>query len=165
MCDICNGMTHDESNRWTMQAIEEYGWSVVGVEGPAGVGWAYTIGLLEGFDHPELVVVGLDWPDCGQLLNGLGDQVAGGRLLYPGLEDPDECLEFGVVAPDQWKAKDTFAGWLGYYEWRGGMPADPVAVQVFVGGVPSTRLLLLDDPNSDVKDLVNPPPRRSPPPR
>ncbi len=84
-------------------------------------------------------------------------------MLYPGLEDPDDGLEFGVVAPDQWKAQSTFAGWLGYYEWRGGMPADPVAVQVFVSGAPATRLLLLDDPTSEVSTLVNPPPRRSPP--
>jgi len=168
MCNICDGMSHEESNLWTMQAIERYGWSVVGVEAGRGIGWAYTIGLLEGFDHPELVVVGLDWPASGNLLNRLGDQVAAGRLLYPGLgEDPAEGIELGAVAPSQWTERSTFAGWVGYYEWRGGAPADPFAVQVFVSGKPACRLLLLDDPNGDVAQLVqvSPPPRRSPPPR
>ena len=168
MCDICDGMTHDEFNERTMRGIEQYGWYITGVEDGPGLGWAYTIGLLEGFDHPELIVAGLGWPESGHLLNQLGDRVAAGRLLYPGLADETiEGIDFGVVAPDQWKAQSTFAGWLGYYEWRGGMPADPFAVQVFVSGAPATRLVELDDPGSDISGMrtVNRPPRRSPRPR
>jgi hypothetical protein len=165
MCDICDGMTHDESNLKTMRAIDQYGWSVVGVQCGPRVGWAYTIGLLESFDHPELVVVGLDWPGCGVLLNHLGEQVRAGRPLYPGLEFPDDGIELGVVAPEQWQVRETFAGWLGYYAWRGDAPTEPAAVQVFVDGTPRTRRLLFDDPTSDVRTLLSRPPRRSPRPR
>jgi hypothetical protein len=168
MCDICNGMTHEESYQRTMRAIEQYGWAISGVEAGSGLGWAYTIGLLEGFDHPELVVIGLGWPGGGNLLNQLGERVAAGQLLYPGLSTyRADGVEFGAVAPDQWKTQSTFAGWQGYYEWRGGAPADPFAVQVFVSGAPATRLVQLDDPNSDMERIrsVSHPPRRSPRPR
>jgi hypothetical protein len=168
MCDICDGMTHEEFNQRTMRCIEEYGWYITGVEDGPELGWAYTIGLLEGFDHPELIVVGLEWPGSGNLLNQLGERVAAGQLLHPGLAAyrPDG-VEFGAVAPDQWKAQSTFAGWHGYYEWRGGAPADPCAVQVFVSGAPATRLVELDDPASDISLIrrISRPPRRSPPPR
>jgi hypothetical protein len=168
MCDICDGMTHEEFNQRTMRKIEQYGWVISGVEDGPGLGWAYTVGLLEGFDHPELVVVGLDWPEAVHLLNQLGDRVAAGRLLYPGLgDDTIAGIDFGAVAPSQWKARSTFAGWQGYYEWRGGAPPDAFAVQVFVSGAPATRLVELGDPDSDISltRSVNPPPRRSPPPR
>jgi hypothetical protein len=155
MCIICDGMSHEESNQRTMLAIERYGWSIVGVEAGPRIGWAYTIGLLEGFDQPELVVVGVEWPASADLLNRLGERAAAGASLHPGMiGPPPDHAGFGAVAPEHWKARSTFAGWQSYYEWRGGPPADPVAVQVFVPGEPASRLVRLDDPDADLSRIV-----------
>lgn len=59
--------------------IERHGWHVVLVppeqESP---GWAHTIGLLERFEHPELIVFGMDFQALGPLLNRLGEGVRAG---------------------------------------------------------------------------------------
>lgn len=46
--------------------------------------YGYTVGLPFRFDHPELVLVGLDPRSTSQILNGIGDAIAKGARLEPG---------------------------------------------------------------------------------
>jgi len=46
-----------------------------------GDDWIYTVGLLENFGHPELVVTNVSYPDGGALLNRLGETIRGGLDL------------------------------------------------------------------------------------
>jgi len=49
-----------------------------------GCDWAYSVGLDRNFQHPELLLVGLDASLAGAVIEVLGKQVSGGRLLMPG---------------------------------------------------------------------------------
>jgi uncharacterized protein DUF4262 len=56
---MCNGATREEVFRALHVQIVDRGFAIV----PVGTrienkGWAYTIGLIESKDHPELVVAG-----------------------------------------------------------------------------------------------------------
>jgi hypothetical protein len=125
MCFICDGGTEEQAVEEITQHIIETGWSVQGVLRQNGrLDWAYTIGLAERFDHPELVVTGMCcFPCAGNMLNQAARLVAGGRR-----PDVGEVLELsapvrlGAVHPDQWRG-DRFAVWLRYYETRPTTPS------------------------------------------
>src|SRR6056297_3028495 len=88
MCFMCDGGTYQQYQQLVADHIERFGWHVAGVE-PEGMrpGWAYTIGMLERYDHPELIVTGLCCFDCGHsVLNAAGRVVADGGRLEPGDE-------------------------------------------------------------------------------
>src|SRR3954454_23543479 len=56
VCEICAGLTEEELLSRKFMSIAVDGWAAVAVE--ATPTWAYTIGLLQSFDHPELVITG-----------------------------------------------------------------------------------------------------------
>lgn len=99
---------HREVDARVRHDIDAYGWHVVLVppEDPAP-GWGHTIGLFERFDHPELIVFGIDLEVLGPLLNHLGEAVSRGRRLEDGaLEEgliENRPLAFHAVAP-KWKS-------------------------------------------------------------
>ena len=117
MCTICDGMSFDEHRQLVEQIIDEHGWFVQGVEpGPENRGWAYTVGLIENFDHPELVVVDVGWERAGAILNVLAEEIRDGLYLHAGervLVDEIE-LEFAAVHPAQLQ-HDVFNTWLDHY--------------------------------------------------
>jgi hypothetical protein len=133
MCVICDGESfNDVANRW-LAAIAKVGWALVGVEpGERVVPWAYTLGLSPSFDHPELVVVGMDAADSSRLLNTLAHAVAEGERFAEGetAEIGGHPFSLGWVHPRQFE-HGAFAMWTNVVE-----PAfDPkparLALQVF----------------------------------
>ena len=65
--------------------IESGGHSVAAIVGDeTGCDWAYSIGLTRSYDHPELVVVGLEAPFAGAVIEVLSRRVAEGEQLIPG---------------------------------------------------------------------------------
>lgn len=67
--------------------IETVGFTVAAITGDVtGCDWAYSVGLHHSFHHPELVLVGLDAPLAGAVVQSLGDKVAAGARLRPGSE-------------------------------------------------------------------------------
>lgn len=62
--------------------IERTGWSLMSVMGSRRtLPWTYTIGLLEKFDHPELIMIGVDDRSAGGVLNALGALAERSRRL------------------------------------------------------------------------------------
>ena len=164
MCDICDGMTYEESYERTRRLIEdERWWTLEAVEGSGdSLSWTYTIGITQLLGHPELVVVGLDHEEAGRLLNQLGERIRAGAVLGPGPEtDRVAGLTFGPVAGEQWTQRSTFAGWHGYYDWRGAPRPERSAVQVFVHAWPVTTRVVLGDPTADVHGTGLPRPNRA----
>lgn len=134
MCLMCDGYSEEEIHAQCDQLIAEYGWVVQQIGGgdidePP---WSYTMGLSHGFDHPELVVVGLAPQRAIVLLNGLGRRVRNGGSFVPGslAENAGGSLEvtFGPVHPLLWEGP-LLVGWRAYYESRGLAP-DQRALQV-----------------------------------
>ncbi len=123
-------------------ASPQHGWYIQAVAAcNEGAGWAYTVGLSAGFDHPELVVVGLDFFEGGSLLNALAEEVGHGGTFVAGehinvLEDDAELVE---VDPRQFE-HGAFATWSDYYACLGPPFPQAHALQVWLPEVDSLRL-------------------------
>ena len=50
-----------------------------------GCDWAYSVGLDRCHGHPELLIVGLDAPIAGAVIEVLGKEIADGRRLTEGV--------------------------------------------------------------------------------
>ena len=143
VCMMCDGATRDECRLEVHRCITAYGWFIQAVEaGAHNPDWAYTVGLSAGFDHPELIVVGLPYPDAGGLLNALGEQVRDGRrfaacehIHLPG-GGPADLLG---VDPHQF-VLSTFATWCDYYDCSAAPRPRAEALQVWMPYVTPLRL-------------------------
>ncbi|MEX0767793.1 MAG: DUF4262 domain-containing protein [Microthrixaceae bacterium] len=49
-----------------------------------GCDWAYSVGLARNFQHPELILTGIDATIAGALIEVIGQQVSRGRVLQVG---------------------------------------------------------------------------------
>lgn len=68
--------------------IERYGWqcmSALPLAGEQGGGFAYTIGLTETLQHPEIAIFGLRAAVGHSILTGLVDEIRGGTRHAPDL--------------------------------------------------------------------------------
>ncbi len=69
------------------QDIEETGYTVAAITGDVtGCDWAYSVGLHRTFGRPELIVVGLEAPLAGAIIQALARKVAMGAELGDGDE-------------------------------------------------------------------------------
>lgn len=122
--------TDDEAIERKVRAdIERVGWHLVLVPpDERTAGWAHTIGLLERYDHPELVVFGSDFEVLGPLLNALAARVRAGARLEP------EARVEGVLQGLPLVLRPVAARWiqpfLGNAAWHARRPDLP-ALQVF----------------------------------
>ena len=75
----------DEIERRVQEDIERFGWHVALVPGEGETpGWAWTLGLFERFEHPELAIFGMPLEDMHRVLNLLGLRVKRGLRLGDG---------------------------------------------------------------------------------
>jgi hypothetical protein len=130
MCVLCDGGTQDELFFSQFGKILKYGFTTVMVEAPSP--WAYTIGLVQSFGHPELTLAGL--PECctSTVVCEVTDRIRDGErfdVSSPPLTFEWGTVRFGPVDPDQW-AKGRFDAWLEYYRAVGGEPPPLDIVQV-----------------------------------
>lgn len=100
--------------------VGETGWAVGHwvAERPARRPVAYTIGLWERFNHPEVLMCGFEPLLMQRLLNDIGARVRAGERFEPGRSYGRVIRRYDVafrgVHPDY--AADHFAGALLYYE-------------------------------------------------
>lgn len=152
---MCEGASLDEMRFALHGTIERYGWSIqyVGDE-PVSRAWAYTVGLTAGFDHPELVVVGLEPELAAGLLNELGGMIRTGTRFELGhliIDGDGNHIHLSRVHPAHW-VRGVFASWVDYYGALGGKRPEPKALEV----VPPGRTPKLDRASSPIGG----PPRR-----
>jgi len=97
--------------------VAEYGWHVVKVlEQDDMPGWAYSIGLYRNFNHPEVVVFGLNGDLMHFVINSIGDDVRTGKIFevdakYPDLIEAYSCT-FKPVSPVWYDDFLGFANWF-----------------------------------------------------
>ncbi len=108
-----------------LRDIREVGWHVVKVlEDAEGPPHAFSIGLHERFDHPEIVVVGPDLEFLHQLVNAVGEQVREGRRFEGGSEASGILVGRDCAFRDVAKAwYPVFLGYAGWYYRGAGFPA------------------------------------------
>ena len=96
--------------------VAKYGWLVFKVlEKHESPGWAFSVGLYENFNHPEVVVFGLNDDLLGSVINSIGEDVRNGKTfaidgLYPNLIDTYSCTFKSVN--QVW-----YYDFLGYANW------------------------------------------------
>lgn len=75
-------MLHEDDLEIYRMDIAEAGFTVAAiVADESSCDWAYSIGLHRSFGHPELLVVGLDAPIAGAVIEVLGRDIAQGRRI------------------------------------------------------------------------------------
>lgn len=97
-----------DTERQIISNIEQHGWSVSGVMGEGGLpSWAHTIGLWHSYDHPEIIVFGLEMELVESVLGLAATRVRDGDDFEDGKMN-SELLEAHEVAfrevDDQWKS-------------------------------------------------------------
>jgi hypothetical protein len=72
-----------------LSQIETHGWNVTKVfrgEGETGPEWAFSAGLFHSYQHPEIVIFGLNLDIMHKIVNNIGDEVKKGATFEPGKE-------------------------------------------------------------------------------
>jgi hypothetical protein len=99
--------------------IAEYGWHVIMVlDQDDSPGWAYSIGLHHSFNHPEIIVFGLELDLMQSIIDNVGEAVRSGNKFeigktYPDLIEDYSCT-FNTVKPVWYDEFLCFATW--YYK-------------------------------------------------
>ncbi len=114
----------DEIEARVRHDIARHGWHLVLVPPEESApGWAHTIGLFEGFEHPEVLVFGIDLQVLARLLNHVGEAIRRGRRFASGEEAPglleQGALAFRDLAP---KWRDPFLGNAAWHYQRDDVP-------------------------------------------
>ncbi len=132
MCELCDGNTYEQVFETMRDHVGAGKWALQGVEpGASSPGWVYTVGLIQNFDHPELVVVNGDLRSCGALLDEIGLRISRGLRVDAGatLDLGGYVVEFGSVHAS-YLTDDLCASWENYYGWIGARPGPLRALQV-----------------------------------
>lgn len=77
---------HDaEAKRELLDTLEEFGYAILHVPASSyNPGFAYTVGLKHTFDHPEIILIGLDPENTEEILSGVVEAVASGLGMIAG---------------------------------------------------------------------------------
>ncbi len=107
----------EDDDREFVEGIEEHGWRVVLIpEDEDGPGFAYSVGLFRNFEHPEIIIFGLDLELMHGLINNMGEDVRNGSTFETGrrVEDVLEgyAVEFREVARRHHREYLGYAGWF-----------------------------------------------------
>jgi hypothetical protein len=107
-----------ERDRNLLLRLERHGWFVMKVgAGDGAPAFAYSLGLFENFNHPEIILFGLDLETMHTLINDVGELVRSGQRFAAG-DTSDQLLDgftcaFRPVAKSQYGAHVTYTVW--YY--------------------------------------------------
>ena len=123
-------MSIDELLQGFDDRIADNGFTMMHVGGPQP--WTYTIGLTSTYDHPELIITGLDASSANGAVSQLADRVRRGERFDA--DAPETMVgrvpvRFGEVHMEHW-VRGRFNMWVQYYGWRGEPRPYPSAVQV-----------------------------------
>ncbi|HVA75920.1 MAG TPA: DUF4262 domain-containing protein [Acidimicrobiales bacterium] len=118
MCAICDGQSEEDFLTNVYRHVADRGFTVMAVgKTMEGVGWAYTIGLIVGYDHPELVVAGKNLREAVGVLQTLGACVTVGDRLDTAVQHGLTGTAIGVVPVHQCHLdRGLMAYWERYYD-------------------------------------------------
>lgn len=136
--DIVDGMkrmTFTDELLFSIEAnISRCGWHATAVFGGPEPPWVYTIGIIETWSHPELIVFGLDAGSAHWLLSAVVDDLKAGVAHETGrdtefdLDGTRVCLL--PVSDRYWRPNyDYLLWWPRYYRARGS-DLQPEALQL-----------------------------------
>ena len=135
MCRMCEGFSLEDDLALSAASLAEYGFLTIGIDEPDDPGspnWTYTVGLLDTYGHPELVVAGPPVVSAHALIHQVWHQIDEGRRFSPGDRWRFEIgiVDFGSVDPVQYDLV-TFNRWHLLAD-HGYLHTPLEAIQVFV---------------------------------
>jgi hypothetical protein len=72
----------DAEDQAFIAKVKKYGWMVTNIKDePGKTGWAYTTGLFEHYQHPEVIIFGLKAESRHSILNWIGENVKEGKAF------------------------------------------------------------------------------------
>jgi hypothetical protein len=107
----------DDRDRKLLADVEGHGWHVLGVQSEDdGPDFAYSVGLYQRFNHPELIVFGLDVDVMHTMINSVGELARAGHL-FADFDESDDVLEkynvmFRVVERRHYREHFGYALWF-----------------------------------------------------
>lgn len=109
------------ADKKVVEDIKKYGWHVVNVlEEENHPPHSFSIGLYESFNHPEIIIIGIDNQNAQNIINGIGTKIKNGEKFESGkgygefLTGDYKCF-FIKVEKSNYKGEYVgFASW--YYE-------------------------------------------------
>lgn len=108
---------HDqEAEVQIISDIEKYGFHIGIIESDGYLpAFAYTIGLYETYEHPEIVCIGLEPELLGEVLNNAGYLIEKGYNLETGCAYADFLEDFDVEFIKV--SKEYYSDYFGYARW------------------------------------------------
>lgn len=107
----------DADEQRVIDDVREYGWHVVGIEADeSGPAFAYSVGLQHTFDHPEIIVFGLnDAETMMHIINTIGEAVRNGSV-FQDWHESDQILN-GYSCLFRTIPAKAYPDYLGYANW------------------------------------------------
>jgi hypothetical protein len=161
MCRICEGFSLDDVLALDAARIAEYGFVLIGVAGRDGdpedlSPWAYTVGLLDAADHPEMIIAGVSNETSQSVLSMLARSVLDGEYYDVGdtIDLGRGVARVGAVDAVQYEL-DTFNMWHNLRAYGTLRTAELEAVQIilpptFFCSAHGDSQPLLDEPGARV---------------
>lgn len=110
---------HDDKEDRIIADVERYGWHVAVLEEGHNArktpAFAYSIGLTATFEHPELVIVGMEPWTAAKIINVCGELIVEGARFADGART-DELL-VGYQCIFRAVPKQRYSEWFGYALW------------------------------------------------
>jgi hypothetical protein len=117
---MCEAFSQEDMLTEDAAIIAEHGYLVTGVGDGDPPHWAYTVGLLDRFGHPELIVAGPHFRIAASIINHVGRQIRDGARFGAGdtirvaegeIFECEATLRVGALDPIQYRL-DTFNMWF-----------------------------------------------------
>lgn len=99
--------------------IDRVGWHVTGVfaqQNETGSEWAFSIGLFHSFGHPEVIIFGLPFQRCMDIVNVIGKEVQSGKR-YGSQKQYDDILQEPYQCCFREVSRQHFREYVGYGLW------------------------------------------------
>ncbi len=90
--------------------------------------FGYSIGLYKEFNHPELILIGLDPESTGALINNAKDEIEKGNRFIEGVNYMDFLVELPVQFVNV--EKEHYPDYLGYAGWYNDNSVDFPTLQI-----------------------------------
>ena len=107
-------------DRKFLEIIERHGWHVMSVAPRLNSvekeeWWSYSTGLFHSYQHPEIVVFGLDSGTGSSVINVVGTLIKSGKRFFPGVEYADVLEGNDCVFREM--DRHHYYEYLGYSRW------------------------------------------------
>lgn len=116
MIDSNEMKTYVDPEKKIIDDVKEFGFHIVFVpEDEYLPSFAYTIGLKKTYNHPEIILFGLNQQLLGGILNGIGEEIKNGKIYQPNTEYENIISNYPVKFLEI--KKEHYQDYLGYAGW------------------------------------------------